>query len=171
MASGNSLFYFDASMNEPPATVQATSDLRINTVDTPDGNMHVLDFDAAQTEFAEFQSVLARHYDGGGITVVVGYMMSSATANGVRLDGQFKSLGDGDNPTTKAFAAVQSVTSTVPGTAGIIEYAEITFTDGGQIDSLAVGEAFRFRLSRDHDDAGDDATGDLEFVFAEGRET
>lgn len=170
MASGDSLFVFTANNNEPPATVAATPDVRANTGDTPDDEVVVLDFDAGATEFAVFAGALARHYDGGGITLVVGYMMSSGASGGVRLDGQFKSLGDGDNPTSKAYAAVQSVTSTVPGTAGIIEYAAITFTNA-QIDSLAVGEYFRLRISRDHDHAGDDATGDMEFVFVEGRET
>lgn len=171
MASGDTLFAFGARDNHPPATVAATPDVRVNTADTPDTNIPVLDFDAGVTEFADFSGVLPEHYAGGGVTLVVGYMMSTATSGGVRLDAQFKSQGDGDNPTTKAYAAVQSVTSSVPATAGIIEYATITFTDGSQIDSLAAGERFTLRVSRDHDHAGDDATGDMELVFVHALES
>ena len=47
----------------------------------------------------------------------------------------------------------------------------IAFTDGAQIDSLAVGESFRFKVTRKVADAGDDMAGDAEILRCEIKET
>ena len=164
MASGNLIAEFGPLNNEPPTTAPATFDVR---------NDHpVLDFDAAADESAIFTVIMPQHYAGGGLTVKVHYAMSTATANGVRLDVAIEKIGDEQQDIdADGFAAVQSVTDTVPATSGHVGVATVTFTDGAQMDSVVAGDAYRVKVTRDADHAGDDATGDLELVGVEIRET
>lgn len=163
MSSGDTLLQFTPLHNEPPAASPATLDTR---------NQHpVLDFDAAANESAVFSAVMPRHYGGGGVTVYLHYAMSSAEANTIDWDTAFERIGDqqldidGDS-----FAAVQSVdNTTVPGTTGLVDIVAIPFTDGAQMDSIAVGEGFRTKVTRDA--VSDDAAGDAELVFVEIKET
>ena len=163
MASGDTLLIFTPQHSEPPTGDYATLDTR---------NAHmVLDFDASTNESAVFPAVVPRNYAGGGITAYIHYAMSSAEANDVDLDVAFERIGDqqldidGDS-----FAAVQSVdNTTVPGTSGLVDIVSIAFTDGAQMDSVAVGEAFRLKLTRDA--ASDTAAGDLELLRVELKET
>lgn len=163
MASGDTLLQFTPLHNEPPAANNATLDTR---------NSHpVLDFDATANESAVFSAVMPRHYAGSGITVYYHYAMSSAEADTVDWDGAFERIGDqqldidGDS-----FAAVQSVdNTTVPGTSGLVDIVAITFTDGAQMDGVAVGEGFRYKATRDA--VSDDAAGDAELLFVEIKET
>ena len=163
MASGDTLLVFTPLQNEPPASNFATLDLR---------NLHpVLDFDATTSESAVFRAVMPRSYAGGGITVYIHYAMSSATSGTVDWDVALERIGDqqldidGDS-----FAAVNSVdNTTVPGTAGLVDIVTIAFTDGADMDSVAVGELFRLKITRDA--ANDDAAGDAELVAIEIKET
>ena len=71
-----------------------------------------------------------------------------------------------------SFAAVSAVTSTAPATSGAPIYPTTTHTAGAQMDSLAVGEAFRLKVTRDADNvAADTMLGDAELICAELRET
>lgn len=163
MASGDTLLVFTPLHNEPPASNPATLDIR---------NQHpVLDFDAATDESAVFSAVMPRSYSGNGITTYHHYAMSTATSNTIDWDGAFERIGDqqldidGDS-----FAAVQSVdNTTVPGTSGLVDIVAITFTNGAQMDSIAVGEGFRYKATRDA--SNDDASGDAELLFVEIKET
>jgi hypothetical protein len=163
MASGNTLLIFTPLHNEPPSSNPATLDTR---------NQHpVLDFDPTTNESAIFSAVMPRNYGGGGLTVYIHYAMSSAVANTIDWDAAFERIGDqqldidGDG-----FAAVQSVdNTTVPATSGLVDIVSITFTDGAQMDSIAVGEGFRLKVTRDA--VNDDAAGDAELVFVEIKET
>src|SRR5262245_44729609 len=138
MASGNTLAVFTPLGNQPPAANNAELDTR--------NAIAVLNFDASTPESALFVGVLARNYAGGGLTVTVQWMSASATSGDVVWGGSFERNQDGvDNLTGDSFAAEQTATSTAPGTTGIIKYRTITFTDGAQIDSLAVGEGFRLK--------------------------
>ena len=164
MASGDTLLIFTPLHNEPPAANYATFDTR---------NQHpVLDFDADTNEEAVFSAVMPRNYAGTtGVTVYIHYAMSSAEADTVDWDVAFERIGDqqldidGDS-----FAAVNSVdNTTVPGTTGLVDIVNVTFTDGADMDSVAVGEGFRMKVTRDAD--SDDATGDAELLFVELKET
>ena len=138
MASGDTLLIFTPLHNEPPSANNATLDTR---------NQHpTLDFDAAANESAVFSSVMPRHYAGTtGITVYIHYAMSSAEANDIDWDVAFERIGDQQQDLdADGFAAVQSVdNTTVPGTTGLVDIVSIPFTDGAQMDSVAVGESFR----------------------------
>ena len=163
MASGDTLIIFTPYQNEPPATNFATLDLR---------NLHpVLDFDATTSESAVFRAVMPRSYAGGGITVYIHYALTSATTGTIDWDVAFERIGDqqldidGDS-----FAAVNSVdNTTVPGTTGLVDIVTIAFTDGADMDSVAVGELFRLKIARDS--TNDDATGDGELLAIEIKET
>lgn len=165
MASGDSLIIFTALGAEFPAADYATLDTR--------NNHAVLDYDAGTDEAAYFTGVMPRNYGGGGITAYIHYAMSTATTAEVIWLGAFERIGDGSQDIdSDGFASDQSSGAvTVPGTSGNVDIASIAFTDGAQMDSIAVGEAFRFRLTRDANDAGDDATGDAEVIAIELKET
>jgi hypothetical protein len=163
MASGNTLAVFTPLHNEPPAANFATLDTR---------NGHpVLDFDADANESAVFSGVMPQHYAGGGVTVYLHYAMSSAEANDVDLDVAFERIGDQQQDIdADDFAAVNSVdNTTVPGNSGDVDIVDVAFTDGADMDSVAAGEGYRLKVTRDA--VSDTAAGDLELLFVEMRET
>lgn len=163
MAAGDTLVVCTPANNQPPASAYATPDTR--------NGVHVLDFDAASDESAVFVGVLPRHYGGGGLQVNVNVTHSTATSGSSRWQAQFeRSNTDLDSD---SFASAQSAAAAANGTSGIISTATIAFTDGAQMDSLAAGEPFRLKITRDaNGDSGtDDATGDAELVSVEVRET
>jgi len=163
MASGDTLLIFTPLHNEPPASNAATFDVR---------NAHpVLDFDAATSEDAVFSGVMPQHYGGGGVTVYIHYSMATATANTIDWDAAFERIGDGQQDVdSDSFAAANSEDdTTVPGTSGHVDVVSIAFTDGADMDSVAAGELFRLKVTRDA--VSDDATGDAELHAVEIRET
>jgi len=163
MASGDTLLIFHPYNNEPPTANYATLDTR---------NQHpVLDFDATTNETAIFSAVMPRNYAGGGLTVYLHYAMTSAEADTVDWDVAFERIGDGVlDIDADSFAAVNSVdNTTVPATTGLVDIVNVTFTDGADMDSIAVGEAFRLSVTRDA--VSDDAAGDAELLAVEIKET
>lgn len=163
MASGDTLLIFRPQMAEPPASDYATLDTRNNHV--------VLDFDDTTNESVVFAAILPRSYAGGGVTVYLHYAMATAITGDIDWDVAFERIGDQQlDIDADSFAAVQSVdNTTVPGTAGNVDIVNIAFTDGAQMDSIAVGEAFRLKVTRDA--ASDTATGDAELYAVEIKET
>lgn len=171
MASGDTLVVFTALHNEPPATAFATLDVRAGG-STPAEQLVVLDFDADTDETAEFGGFMPRVYGAGGITVTIGWMATTATTGNCIWDVSFKSVSDdADDMDTKAFAAVNSVTDAAASASGEVAYATVTFTDGADMDSVAAGEYFRMRVTRDANNASDTMSGDAELVFVEIKET
>jgi hypothetical protein len=164
MASGDTLLIFRPQDNEPVASDFATLDTR---------NLHpVLDFDASTNESAVFSAVMPRSYAGTtGLTIFLHYALTSATTGNTDWDVAFERIGDQQQDMdSDGFAAVNSVdNTTVPGTAGLVDIVSITFTDGADMDSIAVGEGFRMKVTRDA--AADTATGDAELRFVEIKET
>ena len=163
MASGDTLLVFAAQDNEPPTSNYATIDTRNNHL--------VLDFDAGTNESAVFSGVMPQHYDGGGVTVYLHYAMSTATFGDVDWDVAFERIGDQQlDIDADSFEAVNSVDdTTVPGTSGNVDVVSVAFTDGADMDSVAAGEAFRLKVTRDA--ASDTASGDAELLKVEIRET
>lgn len=163
MASGDSLILFIPQSNEPPTTNFATLDIR--------NNHPVLDFDDTTNEDVIFSGVLPQHYGGGGITVFLHYAMTSAVTGDIDWDAAIERIGDQQQDIdADGFAVANSVdNTTVPATSGFVDIVFIAFTDGVDMDSLAVGEGFRIKITRDA--ATDTATGDAELRFVEIRET
>ncbi len=164
MASGDTLLIFSPLHNEPPSSNPATLDIR---------NQHpTLDFDATTNEVAVFSAVMPQSYAGTtGVTVYLHYAMSSATSGDIDWDVAFERIGDQQlDIDADSFAAVNSVdNTTVPATSGNVDIVSVAFTDGADMDSVAVGEAFRLKVTRDA--ASDTAAGDAELVKVEIRET
>ena len=164
MASGDTLLIFTPHSNEPPASDFATLDTR---------NQHpVLDFkDAATNEEAVFSAVMPAIYGGSGVTVYLHYSMATATSGDVDWDVAFERIGDQQlDIDADSFAAVNSVDGTVvPGTSGFVDVVTVAFTDGADMDSVAAGELFRIKVTRDG--AADTAGGDAELHAVEIRET
>lgn len=163
MASGDTISRFIPQCNEYPNSNGATPDRR--------GDGHpVLDF--ALNEIGKFSDVMPRHYGGGGVTVYLHYAMTSAEADDVKLETYFERIGDQQQDLdADGFAAAQDTGDiTVPGTSGNVDIISTTHTDGGQMDSIAVGEGFRLKVKRVAV-GGTDASGDLELRFIEIKET
>ena len=162
MASGNTLVTLYPSGNEPPATNYATYDTR---------NAHpVLDFDTTTGESAVWSFILPRHYAGGGITVYVHWSATSATTGTIGWTVEIERVGTALDTDADSFAGAQTITAaTVSATSGTIIITNVAITDGANIDSIAVGELCRIRITRDV--ASDDATGDAELHAVEIKET
>ena len=163
MASGDTLIIIVPQMVEPTTADFATLDTR---------NEHpVLDFDAATNESAVFSSIMPRNYGGNGLTVYIHYAMTSGTTGNVDIDVAFERIGDQQQDIdSDGFAAVNSVDNVVvPSTAGYVDITNVTFTNGADMDSIAVGEGFRMKITRDA--ASDTASGDMEFRFGELKES
>lgn len=163
MATGDTLLIFGPQANQPPTSNYATLDTRNNHL--------VLDFDDTTNESAVFSGVLPRNYGGGGVTVYLHYVMTSATTGDIDWDAAFERIGDAQQDIdSDGFAAVQSVdNTTVDGTSGNVDIVSIAFTAGAQMDSVAAGEAFRLKVTRDS--ASDTATGDAELLAIEIKES
>jgi len=163
MASGQTLCTFFPACNEPPVASYATLDTR---------NEHpVLDFDGSANESAIFSAVMPQHYAGGGVTVYIHYSMTSAVGDDIDWDAAFERIGDQQlDIDADSFAAVQSVDGTVvPGTSGNVDVVSIPFTNGAQMDSVAAGELFRLKITRDA--VSDTDATDAELHAIEIRET
>lgn len=164
MASGNSLVAFHPYDQEPPSANYATLDLR---------NGHpVLDFDAATDESAVFTAVLPRHYGGGGLTITLLWAASTATTGDVVWNTAIERLEDeGTDTDADSFATANAGTATTAATSGAVQYTAIAHASGAEMDSLAAGELFRLKVTRDADNVSDTMAGDAELLGVEIRET
>lgn len=164
MATGETLVVFRAGEQDPTPTSNFAS------LDTRNGHP-VLDFDATTQETAIWSGVLPRHYAAGGITVYLHWSATTATTGTIGFDVAFERIGDGQQDIdADGFATAQTVTAaTVPATSGHVDITNVAVTNGANIDSLAVGEAFRLRVRRDV--ASDTAAGDAELLAVELKET
>lgn len=131
----------------------------------------VLAFDATTDENIYWTDIAPAGLSGA-ITVVVSYIMASATTGAVRFQAAIEAITDGDATdldATTSFDTDNSNGATVPGTAGHIDQLSITMTNA---DSLAAGDYYRVRLRRDADGTSgtDDAAGDCYVVAVELRD-
>lgn len=163
MASGNTLLGLFPLDADTISTNYATLDYR---------NLHpVLDFDATTDEHAVFTAVMPRHYGGGGLTVYLHIAFTSAVSGVARFDISFERIGAVQDIDSDGFAAIKSVEVAANATSGVLVIGSLAFTDGAEIDSIAAGEVFRIKITRDANHANDTATGDAELVAVEIMET
>lgn len=163
MASGNTLLVFVAEEGRPQVSNGPTWDAR--------NNIGCFDFDDTTAEVLFFTSVMPRSYGGGGITVYLHWAATSATGGTGGWLVAFERIGDGQQDIdSNGFTTAKTVTAaTVPATSGHVKITNVAFSDGAEIDSLAVGEMFRIYVIRDV--TNDTATGDLELYAVELKET
>ena len=164
MASGDTLLSWGAYSNEPPSASYATLDTR--------NQRPILDHADSGSESSVFSAVLPRHYANNGITAYHHIAFSSATAGSGVIQGAFERVGDELLDLDEdSFATAQTANADVPFTAGSVTIVSIAFTDGAQMDSVAVGEYFRYKFTRQGEAVADDGSGDLELVKVELKET
>ncbi len=112
-------------------------------------------------------------YSGGGLTLNFEVLRTSATA-ALRyvFEAAIRRINTGTEDITASHTYdYNAVTATTASAAGEVDYAAITFTDGADMDSLAVGESFILRITRDADNGSDDMTGDAYLIAIEIKET
>lgn len=130
-----------------------------------------LAFDAATDETA-YWTFVAPQGLSGALSLVVSYIMASATTGAVRFEGKVEAVTAADATDLDAgtsFDSTNSAGGTVPGTAGYLQQITITLTNA---DSIAAGDLVRVSLNRDADGTTgtDDATGDCYVLAVEVRE-
>jgi hypothetical protein len=166
MAAGNLLCSFDPQANQPPAAAYATPDVR--------NGLLVLDFDPAADESAIFVSRLPPTYGGGGLTIKIRWMASTATTGTTRWLAAIERHQRGsDDSDADSFAAGGGAGSVAAAICGSEVETTIALTAGAQMDNLAVGERFRLKITRDADQSTgtDDMAGDAELVQVDVLET
>jgi hypothetical protein len=162
MASGDTLIIFPMLANEPPVSNYALFDTRNGHV--------VLEFSGTTNKSAVFSAVLPNHYDSGGVDVILHWAMKTATTSTVDWDVSWERVAGTNGLDSDSFASVQSAnTETVPTTSGYVKTTTISFTDGAQMDSVAAGEAFRLKVTRDA--ASDASTSEAQLVKIEIKES
>ncbi len=133
-----------------PTSNYATPDVR--------GTHRVLDFDgtAVTGEYAYFEGVMPPGYQGSGLIVYLNWSYDGADANDVDFDVAFERIDAGTlDIDADSFAAANAADGTSNATSGITTTTSATFTDGADMDSVAAGEAFRLKITRDSNtDAG-----------------
>jgi hypothetical protein len=162
MASGDTLCTLIAQAGFPPAASYGTPDTRNATP--------VIDLGSGESYL--FGTILPRNYSGGGVTAYVHYALTSATTGNTKWTVAWERVGDSQQDLDADSFATGNATGdvAVPGTSGHVDVVSITFTDGAQMDSTAVGEFFRLKVTRTAASASD-ATGDAELVAVELKET
>lgn len=160
MASGDRLCDWTALAFEIPTSNGGQHDVR--------NNRPCVDLDAANDESLHVSGLMPPHYSGGTFVVNVTHASSTATSGNVVLTAEMERVGtvldmDGDS-----FAAASTVTTAVSGTSGNGSTSTIAAVAN---DSVAAGEFFRLRITRDANNASDTAAGDLEVFAVELKET
>lgn len=165
MASGNTLFRFEAIAGVPPSSAFAAIGRR--------NNHFVYNFDADTDESVDFTEVLSPDYAGGGITLTIYAMAATGTTGVARLQAQIERHdASGTDLDADSFATAISGSWSTPGTSGQVVTTTLAFTNS-EIDSLAVNEHFRLRITRDANATSgtDSLTGDWQLLAVVGKET
>lgn len=133
----------------------------------------VLAFDAATDETAYWTDIAPQGITGT-LTLIISYVMASATSGTVGLQAQIEAVTDNDATDLDAVTSFDTVnnsaSTTVPATAGYIDQVSITLTNA---DSIAAGDYYRISVNRDADGSAiaDTATGDLYLLAIELRDS
>ena len=137
-------------------------------------NHKVMAFSSSAVEAAYVEGVMPRDYAGGGLTVKIWFAGNgdNGGAAGVTWRCSVEDLAAaGFDLDADGFAASQEVdTAGPPATSGQVSTAEITFTEGAQMDSLQAGAAFRLKIDRNVNDTNDTYGQDAQIVRVEIRE-
>ena len=155
----------------PPATLFATLDI-IAGASTPAESIPCYLFDDTTVEYMDFLCRLNEEYDSGGLTFTIWYAAAATSGNAGwslairRINEDAEDL----DTTAHSYDYNDSVGDTVPSASGEVQSVTIAFTDGADMDSLAVGELFILRIKRNTGVTGN-ATGDLKLVEIVGKET
>jgi len=127
-------------------------------IDGANGAWRVL-FDDSTDEEIIYIFQVPDDFDSG-LTIELTYTMDNETADEVIMFVEVMANADGEDVDSASFdSANTSGAITVPGTTGLQDTITITLSND---DSIAAGEVCILRITRDADNAGDDADNDLE---------
>lgn len=145
-----------------PATLAAPLSIRAGG-STPAEQNKIFAFDAATIWYRDFHCELSPSYSGGGLTFRLKGSAASATTNEARMGLAIRRLADDaeDSDTSHTYD-FNYLDITAPSVAGELTYDEIAFTSGADMDSLAAGETFILRVTREATHANDDMAGNFE---------
>ena len=136
-------------------------------------NNHLgLAFDVSVREECYFTGVMPQHYAAGGITTLVHWTQASNTStNIVGWKIAFERIGAAQQDIdADGFAAdVTAVLLSANATPGNVVVQPISAANGAAIDSIAVGEMFRLKLTRDV--SGDVIHDDVQVLLVEMKES
>lgn len=171
MASGTVFVQLTALSRVGPSSSFATLDTRAGG-STPAEVFSVLDFDDTTIEYADFL-VNLRGYDGGGLTLVLEWMATSATSGDVVWGAAIRRLGEDaeDVDTSHSYDFNDATATTTASASGETKYTTITFSDGADMDSLSEGETGLLRIRRNASSGSDTLSGDAELLRVTLRET
>jgi hypothetical protein len=134
------------------------------------GGMSVLAYDATADEAAYWSLVVPQGWTSA-YTVVISFIMASATSGNVVWGATVQAITDGDTfdlDAGESYDTENTVTTAVPGTAGYLKQSSITLTNN---DSSAAADYLRIRIRRVGSNGSDTATGDAYFLTAELRDS
>ena len=135
-----------------------------STAGAPKANWRVASADDTTDEWLQWEFLVPPNFVSGPILWVY-YYSAAAIAGDVVFCGRVAASTDGDaGIPAKAYDAVNTATTTVPGVAGTLDKAIVTLTND---DSMAADDFCNIGLYRDADDAGDTLVGDaiIKYVF------
>ncbi len=128
-------------------------------------------FDDSSTEYVDALVRLGDNYGGGGLTLTLHW--SSGVTSGVAVLGAAlrRIQDDAEDLDTSHTYNFNTVNATTASAAGEVGYADITFTDGADMDSLSAGELAILRVQRVGGNGSDTLIGDAELISVSGAET
>lgn len=166
MASGDTLISWEASQGIPGASAFPALVRRNNHM--------VLGFDDTTDETVYFEGIMPRHYAGGGVTISLAWLAATATSAAVMWETGFERHDDDvTDLDADSFATNNFASSTAASASGETQYVDIAHTNGAQMDSVAAGEHFRLRVTRDANGTNgtDGMAGDAQLLSIEIRES
>lgn len=156
MASQNTLAVFNPGANEPPSSAYAQFNTR--------NNHPTLDFDATTPEISYFSGVVPSQYAGGGITVDVHWMATSATSGDVVWGVAYEEMDANHNDLdADAFGTETTGAGTANGTSGKVTKTSLNISHVN-CGSPAVGDAFRIKVRRVADSGSDTMVSDAQLL-------
>lgn len=130
----------------------------------------VLAFDAATSEAAYWTDVAAQGLTGT-LSLIISFVMASATSGNVVWRAQIEAVSDGDTVNLASATSFDTANSSgavaVPGTAGLVKQCTITLTNA---DAIVSADYYRISIDRDAANASDTATGDAYLLAFELRD-
>jgi hypothetical protein len=159
MSPGAALLPDGTTTNAAPALSRVKS-----SATAPAPYFFIASFDATGEEWLTFQFRMPDDYASAPVAKIQ-WKAASATSGAVVWGVQLAAVTPGDAvivTSAKAFATVNTATTTAPGTAGYVTETSIALSNA---DSVAAGDFVVMRVARVAADAGDTATGDADLVM------
>lgn len=154
----------------PPAANAARPSFRAGG-STPGERVPVWLFHQSNVEYLDFLCIL-RGYDGGGLTFSHKYFCDATSGDWIASSALRRVNDASEDIDASQTYDFNDATETIPGTAGQPGQVNIAFTNGSDMDNVADGDLFIYRLRRRSDQGGDTVnSNDIQFIGFDGYET